>query len=100
MVKNLPASVGDAEGLGLIPGLGRSPGVGTAMLSSILAWEIPETRGTWWTTVHGAAKSQTLSIHTRNKIAICLFLLSLYFFYVFAETVYFPFVSNMFKIAC
>ena len=28
MVKNLPANVGDARDAGLIPGLGRSPGVG------------------------------------------------------------------------
>ena len=40
MVKNLPASAGD---VGAIPGLGRSPGVGMAMHSSILAWRIPWT---------------------------------------------------------
>ena len=40
MVKNPPASAGD---LGLIPGLGRSPGEGMATHSSILAWEIPRT---------------------------------------------------------
>ena len=28
VVKSLPASVGDARDLGLIPGLGRSPGIG------------------------------------------------------------------------
>ena len=28
--------------------------------SNILAWRIPMDRGTWWTTVHGVAKSQTL----------------------------------------
>ena len=27
--------------------------------SSILAWRIPMNRGTWWTTVHGIAKSRT-----------------------------------------
>ena len=27
--------------------------------SSILAWRIPWTRGAWWATVHGVAKSQT-----------------------------------------
>ena len=33
--------------------------------SSILAWELPWTRGAWWATVHGVAKSQTrLSDHT------------------------------------
>ena len=26
---------------------------------SILAWRIPMDRGTWWTTVHGVAKSHT-----------------------------------------
>ena len=28
VVKNLPASAGDAREMGLVPGLGRSPGVG------------------------------------------------------------------------
>ena len=41
MVKNLPAKAGDAKDMGLIPGLGRSPGVGNGTLSSILAWKIP-----------------------------------------------------------
>ena len=41
MVKNLPASAGDVRDVGLIPGLGRSPG--KEIHSSILAWEIPWT---------------------------------------------------------
>ena len=41
VVKNLPANAGDARYLGLIPGSGRSPGVGNANHSSILAWKIP-----------------------------------------------------------
>ena len=40
MVKNPPASVGDTDS---IPGTGRSPGVGNASNSSILAWKIPWT---------------------------------------------------------
>ena len=40
MVKNLPASAGEASS---IPGLGRSPGEGNSNPSSILAWEIPQT---------------------------------------------------------
>ena len=32
MVKNPPASVGDIRGVGLIPGLGRSPGGGRGKL--------------------------------------------------------------------
>ena len=43
VVKNLPASAGDAGDPGSIPGLGRSPGVGMATHSSILAWKIPRT---------------------------------------------------------
>ena len=34
-----------------------------ATYSSILAWEIPWSRGAWWATVHGVAKSQ---IHTHS----------------------------------
>ena len=49
--------VGD---LGLIPGLGRSPGgMGMATHSSVLAWRISIDRGTWQATVHGVAKSLT-----------------------------------------
>ena len=43
VVKNLPASGGDAGDLGSIPESGRSPGVGNDNHSSILAWEIPLT---------------------------------------------------------
>ena len=48
--KESTCSVGD---LGLIPGLGRSPGEGKGYHSSIPAWRIP------WTVVHGVSKSQT-----------------------------------------
>ena len=40
VVKNLPASEGDAD---LIPESGRSPGEGKGNHSSVLAWEIPWT---------------------------------------------------------
>ena len=42
VVKNLPANTGDARDVGLIPGLGRSPGVRNGTHSSILVWKIPE----------------------------------------------------------
>jgi len=45
--------------LGLIPGLGRSPGGGHGNHSSILAWRIPMDTGAWWARVHGVAKSWT-----------------------------------------
>ena len=41
MVKNPPATSGESGDLGLIPGSGRSPGVGNGNRSSILAWKIP-----------------------------------------------------------
>ena len=37
MVKNLLANAGDARNMGVIPGLGRSPGAGNSNHSTILA---------------------------------------------------------------
>ena len=51
MVKNLPASAGDAT---LIPGLGRSPGKEMATHSNILAWRNP------WTEEPGRIQSMGL----------------------------------------
>ena len=44
----------EAGDTGLIPGLGRFPGMATH--SSILAWGNPMDRGAWWAAVHGVAK--------------------------------------------
>ena len=52
-------SAGDSEDTGLIPGLARSPGVGRATHSSILAWEIPWAEGAWQAAIHGVSKSWT-----------------------------------------
>ena len=51
MVKNQPASAGDARDEGSIPGLGRSPGVASGNLSGILVWKIP------WTAEPGGLQS-------------------------------------------
>ena len=40
-VKNLPANARDVRDMGLIPGLGKSPGRENAPHSSILSWKIP-----------------------------------------------------------
>ena len=45
--------------LGLIPGLGRSPGEGNGNPLQSSCLENPMDRGAWWATVHGIAKSQT-----------------------------------------
>ena len=64
VVKNLPASAGDASDVGSVPGLGRSPGVEDGNPLQYSCLEKSMDRGAWWATVHGVTKSQTqLSRH-------------------------------------
>ena len=42
--------------MGLIPGSGSSPRGGTAIYTSVLAWESLD-RGAWWAVVHRVTKS-------------------------------------------
>ena len=43
-----------------VPSLGREDALEKEMAthSSILAWKSPQTKETWWATIHGVAKSQ------------------------------------------
>jgi len=59
VVKYLSDYAGDIRDMGLIPGLGRSSGGGHGNPLGYSCWENPMNRGTWWSTVHGFAKSQT-----------------------------------------
>ena len=59
VVKNLPANAEDKRDVGLIPGLGRSPGGGYGKPLQYSYLEIPMDRGAWWVTVHAVAKSWT-----------------------------------------
>ena len=59
VVKNLPANAEDARDTGLIPRLGRSPGVGNGNSLHYSYLENPTDRGGWWAIVHGVAKSRT-----------------------------------------
>ena len=59
VVNNLPANAEDARDMNLIPGSGRSPGVGNGNLLQYFCQESPMDRGAWGATVHGVAKSQT-----------------------------------------
>ena len=59
LVKNPPASAGDTRDMGLIPGLGRSPGGGNGNPHQYSCLDNPMDRGAWQATVHGVAKSQT-----------------------------------------
>ena len=58
VVKNPPANAGDIRDMGLIPRLGKSPGVGNGNSLQHSCMENPMDRGAWWTTVHRIAKSQ------------------------------------------
>ena len=49
----------NAGDLGLIPGLGRSPGEGNGNPLQYSCLENPMDRGAWRATIHGVAKSQT-----------------------------------------
>ena len=59
VVKNPPASEGDARDTGSIPGLGRFPGGGHGNPLQYPCLETPMDRGAWRATVHGITKSQT-----------------------------------------
>ena len=48
-----------ARDVGLIPGLGRSPGVGNGNLFQYSCLKNLKDRGAWQATVHGLAKSRT-----------------------------------------
>ena len=54
-VKKPTASAGD---VGLIPGLGRSPGEGNGNPLQYLCLKNPMDRGSWKATVHGVAKGR------------------------------------------
>ena len=62
VVKNLPVKAGDLRDVGLIPGLGRSPGRehGNPLQDSCL--EYPMDREAWWATVHRVAQLDTIEV--------------------------------------
>ena len=77
MVKNPPANAGDTRDLGLIPGLGRSPGGGHGNPLQYSCLENPMDRGAWRATVHGVAESQTrlsdtVCSHTHTHMRVSL----------------------------
>ena len=56
MVKNPPASAGDAGDMGSIPGIERSPGVGNGNLLQYSWLENSMDRRTWWVAVYRVTK--------------------------------------------
>ena len=59
VVKNLPANAGDARDVDLIPGSGRSPGVGNGNPPQYSCLENSMDRGAWLARVHEVTNSQT-----------------------------------------
>ena len=59
MVKNPPANAGDARDMGLIPGLGGSPGEGNDNSPQYSCLENSMDREAWRAIVHGVTKSRT-----------------------------------------
>ena len=69
VVKNLPASAGDASS---ILGLGRSPGKGNGNPLQYSCLGKPMDRGAWWATVHGVTKELigTKQLNNNNNTAM------------------------------
>ena len=59
MKKHLPANAGDARVAGLIPGSGRSTGVGNANPLQCSCRKNSMDRGAWWAIIYGVTKSRT-----------------------------------------
>ena len=64
VIKNLPANAGD---VGLIPGLGRSPGERNSNPVQYSCLENPMYKGAWWATVHEVAKDSDLIYQMNNN---------------------------------
>ena len=67
VVKNPPANVGDVRDVGLIPGLGRSPGGGHGNPDQYSCLENPMDRGAWWATLHGVSESDMTEQLTQQQ---------------------------------
>ena len=64
VVKNPSAKAGDARDMGLIPGLGRSPGEGNGNPQHYSCLGNPTDRRAWWATVHGVSSVRHDWAHT------------------------------------
>jgi len=59
MVKDPPANAGDIRDVGLMPGLGKSPGEGNGYPLQYSCLKNPMDRRAWQATVYGIRKSRT-----------------------------------------
>ena len=70
VVKNPPASAGDARDSSSFPGSGRSPGEGNDNPLQYSCLENPMDRGTWCTTLYGVAWTEQLT-QQQKEMNIC-----------------------------
>ena len=68
VVKNPFANAGETGDVGLIPWVGRSPGVETGYLLQYSCLENSMDSGVWWATVHEVSKNWSMHIHLEFKI--------------------------------
>ena len=66
VVKNLPASAGDARDLGSIPESGRALGGGNGNLLQYSCLGNTKDRGAWWAVVHRVAERWACT-HTKER---------------------------------
>ena len=68
MVKNTPATAGDARHAGSAPGAGRFSGEGNGRPLQYSCLENPMDRGAWWATSMGLQKSQTDQVTEHSQL--------------------------------
>ena len=69
MIKSPPASAGN---IGLIPGLGRSPGKGNCNPFQYSSLGNHIDRGTWWVTVHGVTRVKHYLVTKQQHVCVCV----------------------------
>ena len=77
VVKNSPSIAGDSRDVGLIPVMGRFPGVGNSNPLQYSCLRNFMERGAWWATVHEGAKRWTwlstcAHTHTEQKNTVAI----------------------------
>ena len=68
MVKNLPASAGDTRDMSMIPGSGRSPGVGNSNPLQYSCLENSMDRGPWWATESDTTEHACMYIRLAHQL--------------------------------
>ena len=89
--KESACNAGDPD---LIPGLGKSPGVGNGYPLQYSCLENSMDRGAWWATVHGIAKNQT-------RLSDCVFSDPIFYtslFFLIGLTIFYTLYFSFLKI--